>query len=155
MKKAQVFSPDFVVASVIFLLILSILQVYTQNVYDKIERHDNLLYYENLISTTDILMLYRGYPDNWNETNVEVMGLAGRPNCINRSKLESMMSMTDQKIKELMNIEGRSFNITVSNETGMAYTKGSMDWSDAENIFIINRNGLMEGEPVSFKFIVW
>ena len=74
--KAQVFSPDFIVASVMFILILVILHVHTQDVYEKIEKQENMIYYENLVSTTDLLLLYHGYPPYWNETNIEVLGLA-------------------------------------------------------------------------------
>ncbi len=155
MKKAQVFTPDFIVASIMFLLILTILQVYTQNMYEKIDRQEKLLYYESLISTTDTLLLYHGYPEYWNENNVEVLGIAEKPNYLNRTKIECMMSMTDDKIRKTINIEGMSFNITIENDTDIMYTKGSSDWEDAEDIFIINRNGIMDGKSVKIKFIVW
>jgi hypothetical protein len=94
-------------------------------------------------------MLYRGYPAGWNQTNVEVLGLAERPNYLNRTKMEYMMGISDNLIKELMDIEGSSFNITVSNKTDVIYTKGVSDWGNAESIFIVNRNGIMEGVPVT------
>lgn len=153
--KGQAFSPDFIVASIIFLLILTILQVYTQNMYEKIDKQQNLFYYESLVSTTDVLLLYRGYPANWNQSNVEVMGLAEKPNYINRTKVEEMMAMSESRIRKVMNIEGMSFNMTFSNQTDMLYTSGESDWSSAENIFIINRNAVMDGKPVKLTFIVW
>lgn len=153
--KAQAFTPDFVVASIIFLLILTMLQVYTQNMYEKIDKQQNLLYYDNLVSTTDLLLLYGGYPQNWDQVNVEVLGIAEKPNYVNRTKVEHMMGMGDDQIKKIMNIEGKSFNITFSNETGIIYTKGSSDWGSADNIFIINRNALMNGDVLKISFIVW
>ncbi len=155
MKKAQVFTPDFIVASIMFLLILTILQVYTQNMYEKIDKQENLLYYDSLISTTDILLLYQGYPEYWNENNVEVLGVAKKPNYLNRTKVEHMMNMTNDKIRKIINIEGRSFNMTIENSTDIMYTKGSSDWGNAENIFVINRNGIMDERSVKIRFIVW
>ena len=155
MKKAQVFTPDFIVASIMFLLILTILQVYTQNMYEKIERQENLLYYDSLISTTDILLLYQGYPEYWNENNVEVLGVAEKPNYLNRTKVEHMMNMTNDKIRKIINIEGRSFNVTIKNSTDIMYTTGDSDWEDSENIFVINRNGIMDDIPVKIILLVW
>src|SRR4030042_425618 len=153
--KAQVFSPDFVVASIIFLLVLTILQVYTQNMYEKIDNQQKPLYYESLVSTTDILLLYGGYPENWDQGNVEGLGLAEKPNYVNRTKVEQMMAKNENQIRSIINVEGMSFNITFSNETGVLYTKGSADWSSAENIFIVNRNAIMDEEPVKKSFIIW
>ena len=153
--KAQVFSPDFVVASVIFILILVILNVHTQGVYEKIEKQENMLYYESLVSTTDLLLLYHGYPKYWNETNVEILGLAERPNHLNRTKVEQMMNMSEERIKSLLNLGGKSFRLTIENSTGVMFEKGDTDWSDAETIYIINRNAIMDGIPVKIKFLVW
>lgn len=143
------------VASVIFLLILTILQVYTHNVYEKIESQENMLYYENLISTTDTFLLYHGYPQYWDNDNVEVLGLVERPNYLNQTKVEQMMNLTEEQIKTLLNLGGRSFYFTVENGTDVMFEKGDTDWEDTETVYIINRNALMEGIQVKIRFLVW
>ena len=154
--KGQAFSPDFIIASVIFLLILIMLNTYTNSMYEKIEKQENMIYYETLLSTTDIMMLYGGYPENWNSTNVEVIGLAGRPNYINRTKLETMVNgISNNRIKELLGIEDRSFNITVRNGTSTLYTKGGSDWSNSKNIYVVKRRALMDEQEIEISLLVW
>ncbi len=153
--KAQVFSPDFIVASVMFILILVILHVHTQDMYEKIEKQENMIYYENLVSTTDLLLLYHGYPPYWNETNVEVLGLADRPNYLNRTRVEQMMGMSESKIKSLLNLGGKSFRFIIENSTDVMFEKGDTGWESAETVYIINRNAIMDEAPVKIKFWVW
>lgn len=153
--KAQIFSTDFVVASVIFILILIMLEVHTQNIYDKIEKQENMFYYENLISTTDTLLLYQGYPKYWNESNVEVLGIAERPNYLNRTKVEQMMGLSENQIKTLLNLEDRNFYFTLENSTEIMFEKGDVDWADAETVYIINRNAVMDENAVKIRFLVW
>ncbi len=143
------------VASVIFLLILVVTHVYTQNIYEKIDRQESMIYYESLISTTDVLLLYPGYPEKWSQGNVEVLGIAERPNYINSTKMGSMMNMTEDRIKELMGIEGNNFYFTVENDTGLVFEKGTTAWNNTDTVYIINRNALMDGASVKIRFLVW
>ena len=154
--KGQAFSPDFIIASVIFLMIIIMLNTYTSNTYEKIEGQENMIYYENLLSTTDTMLLYQGYPENWDSSNVEVIGLAGRPNHINKTKMERMINdLTNEEIKKLLHIEDKSFNITIQNKTDTLYTKGESDWRDADEVYVVNRRALMNENDIRLRFLIW
>ena len=155
MNKAQAFTPDFIVATIMFILIMVILHIHIQSMYEKIENQERMIYYENLVSTTDLLLLYHGYPEHWNHTNVEVIGLAERLNYLNRTKVEEMKLLTNERIKDLLNLGGKSFYFSIKNSTDTVLEKGTTDWSAAENIYIINRNAMMDGASVEIRFLVW
>ncbi len=154
-NKAQIFTPDFIVATVTFLVIMVMLYTHTENMYERLNTQEELIYYENLISVTDLLLLYPGYPEYWNATNVEVLGLAERPNYLNKTKVEMLNSMSDAKIKQLLGIEGMNFYFSIENSTDKIVEKGTMDWSGAENLYIVNRNAVMNGASVKLKLLVW
>jgi len=154
-NKGQIFTPDFIVATVTFLAIMVMLYTHTENVYERLNTQEELIYYENLVSVTDLLLLYHGYPKYWNTSNVEVLGLAERPNYLNKTKVEMLSSMSDAKIKQLLGIEGMNFYFSIENSTDKIVEKGSTDWSGAENLYIVNRNAVMNGTSVKLKLLVW
>ena len=154
-NKAQIFTPDFIVATVTFLVIMVMLYTHTENMYERLNTQEELIYYENLVSVTDLLLLYHGYPKYWNTSNVEVLGLAERPNYLNKTKVEMLNSMSDAKIKQLLGIEGMDFYFSIENSTDKIVEKGTMDWSGAENLYIVSRNAVMNGASVKLKLLVW
>ncbi len=158
MKKAQSFGPDFVVSSIVFILILSMLHIHVQSIYERIEKQNDLIFYESLVSTTDLLMLYHGYPRNWNSNNVEVLGLAERPNKLNETKVIRFMNdISNENVSKLLNIEGMSFYFLIKNKTSVIMEKNNTGWEkireDSDNIYIINRNAVMNEKQIEIDFL--
>ncbi|MCD6477474.1 MAG: hypothetical protein J7K87_00535 [Candidatus Aenigmarchaeota archaeon] len=155
-NKAQIFSPDFIMATIIFLFILVTLQVNNYMIREKIAEQQDMLYYDSLLSKTDILVLYSGYPKYWDASNVEVLGFAERPNILNETKIKEFVSMDENDIKKLLDIEGKSFYFFVKNSEGkIMYEKGSPSWENSDEVFVVKRDAVMNGKGVEMRFIVW
>ena len=155
-NKGQLFTPDFIMATVIFLFILITLQVNNYAIREKISNEEDMLYYDSLTSKSDILILYSGYPKYWNETNVEILGLADKPNVLNKTKIETFVSMDNGDIKKLLNIEDKSFYFVIrDSDDNILYEKGSTSWGNSEKIFVVKRDIIIGNKGAEMRFIVW
>jgi len=155
-NKGQLFTPDFIMATVIFLFILITLQVNNYAIREKISNEEDMLYYDSLISKTDILVLYPGYPKYWNGSNVEIIGFAEKPNVLNKTKIEAFVSMSDSNIKKLLNIEDKSFYFIIRDSNdNILYEKGSTSWQNSEKIFVVKRNVIIDEKGAEMRFIVY
>jgi len=143
-------------ATVIFLFILVTLQVNNYVIREKISNEEDMLYYDSLTSKSDILVLYPGYPKCWNKTNVEIIGLADKPNTLNKTKIENFASMSDSKIKKMLNIEDKSFYFVIrDSDDNVLYDKGSTSWGNSEKIFVVKRDVIIDNKGAEMRFIVW
>lgn len=155
-NKGQLFTPDFIMATVIFLFILITLQVNNYAIREKISNEEDMLYYDSLTSKSDILILYSGYPKYWNRTNVEILGLADKPNVLNKTKIETFVSMDNGDIKKLLNIEDKSFYFVIrDSDDNILYEKGSTSWGNSEKIFVVKRYVIIGNKGAEMRFIVW
>lgn len=114
-----------------------------------------MLFYEELLSTTDILMLSKGYPKNWNSSNVQVIGLASTANNLNRTKVGQFLKLNYEKVKKKISIENREFFFKLENKTNTIGTLGNETYNNSENINTITREGLMENEKIKMTLTVW
>lgn len=164
-KSGQLFSSDFLVAVLVFLFIMTAVQVQHSIILGKIENQHNHLYRETLISRTDTLVMFSGQPEGWNESTVEVLGLStGEPNHINETSLQRFIQMDMYKAKRLLGLRERSFYFSVENSTGnvlsgggVQYDKGADNWGDAEDIYTVRRNVFLgqQGEAAIMRLVVW
>lgn len=83
-----------------------------------------MLFYEELVSATDSLILGKGYPENWNSSNVEVLGLASSPNRLDENKIESFLNLGYEEIKQKLGIGNKDFYLEIKNENGKIIKKG-------------------------------
>lgn len=92
--KGQVWSLDFIVSVIVFLSVLIPLffvwnQINLQNqqelLFEDIERM--------ALSLSDSLVRTGGFPEDWNESTVSVIGLASGDNILDESKVSSFLSM--------------------------------------------------------------
>ncbi|NIO19414.1 MAG: hypothetical protein GTN76_01360 [Candidatus Aenigmarchaeota archaeon] len=93
-RKGQVWSLDFVTSLIIFFLVLVPLffvwnyvniQNMEQRTFDDIE--------VLALTTSDSLIRTKGVPENWNSSNVNVIGLADEENILNPTKVSEFLSM--------------------------------------------------------------
>ncbi len=93
-RKAQVWSLDFIVSVVIFLVILIPL-LFTWD-YINAKNREQILFDDAegiALSVSDALLRTRGVPEGWNGASVSVLGLAERENVLNATKIAYLLSM--------------------------------------------------------------
>lgn len=93
-RKGQVWSLDFVTSLVLFFLVLIPvffiwnyinIQNMEQKTFDEIETL--------ALIVSDSLIRTKGIPENWNSSNVNVIGLADEENVLNSTKVSNFLSM--------------------------------------------------------------
>ena len=149
-KKGQVLSFDLLIAVTIFSLILAILVSQINRNTEKINelREQNKMI-EEAYKISDIFFR-EGYPRNWNETNVEILGLQTN-NRIDWNKLEKLKNLSYQKSLVLLGAS-YDYNITIqSNAINWTFGKSIENYS---TIVKINRIGILNSSIVLIQIMV-
>jgi hypothetical protein len=112
LSKAQVISGDFIMSLAVFMIVIVlVLNVYT-NVSEKVAGADETRNMEAIsLFASDALMKTPGYPADWNETSVQVIGLSdgGR---LNMSKIRKFVAMDYDTARDLLGFQSYNFNVT-------------------------------------------
>ncbi|MBI5229637.1 hypothetical protein HY991_05995 [Candidatus Micrarchaeota archaeon] len=140
MKKAQVFTTDFVISIILFLFLVAIIFLMWNNTSNQINTAEARKDIQNSAQhISDSLLKSRGSPDNWNNlldiSSITSIGLANEMHALNLSKVRrfreiSLMDWTTTKsgyyrISDLFGITGKyDWNLTVTNLNGEMITVG-------------------------------
>ena len=161
--RAELFSSDFMISMFIFLSALLIIVFYYQNlqtdVYETSNRNDM---YSKAINLASLLAESSGYPQFWNSTNVEIIGLydSGK---FNLTKFGELKNIDYQTAKVLLGTGVYNFNITLKNTTGSIIEKPSnpnykytygLDAANAEQTMLVKRLGVADLEGNATKIIM-
>ncbi len=136
-RKAQVWSLDFATSFVIFMLVLIPLffiwsYVNTQNqqqlIFDDLEN--------TALSVSDALVRTKGLPEDWNPSDVSVIGLASEENVLNATKVSYLLAMGSADYNMTRNIltGGYDFFFNLTDLNGTSY--GTIG-SKAENRMVV------------------
>jgi len=154
-------SIDFVISAVIFLLVI-VLVIFAWN-YTNSQVAEQIEFNEiesTALTVSDSLIRTSGIPADWNQTNVNVIGLAIEDNILNDTKASRFVNLSyaDARVLlvgkynfyfELDHING---TIIVYNGTNM--TAGIYPANSAI-IVPVERYVLYQNKPARMKFIVW
>lgn len=156
--KAQLWSTDFALSAVIFFLALGIM-VFAWN-YTTIQAQESLLVSDlenSAILVSDFLARDPGYPQDWNTSNVQVIGLASSENILNPGKIQSFLNMSYSKAKILLSIGDYEFHFEVlyMNSTLINGLSFGSQPTNAEAVVPIERPVLYQGSPARMKLIIW
>ncbi|OYT43125.1 MAG: hypothetical protein B6U88_01830 [Candidatus Aenigmarchaeota archaeon ex4484_56] len=105
---------DFIFSVTIFIILITYLFVQIFNNYPtQIGLSKSNYFFSEAYRVSELLIKDEGYPNDWNETNVERLGLSSEPYILNNSKLTELDKLCDvlsltkiQKIKESLDIDG-------------------------------------------------
>ena len=92
--RAQIWSMDFIASITIFILMFSVV-VFSWN-YINTQNTERSLFSDMQVlglDVSDIIVRIPGNPEDWNESNVQSIGLATRENVLNETKVEQFISM--------------------------------------------------------------
>ncbi len=149
--KGQVLSFDLLVAIVIFSLVLAMLisQIsYSSKEIDETRKQNEMMEASYKVSE---VFFREGYPNDWNESNVEILGLEddGR---MSWDKLQELENMGYQKSLSLLGLN-YNYNITIESST--------LDWTfgknpeNSTNLIKINRLSILNSSFVSIQVMVF
>lgn len=153
--KGQAFAPDFLTSVVILGVMLSVFLVSWNSIVDAqiTDQRDQELYYQGERTMKNMLNS-PGSPENWNSSNVEVLGFAERPHVLNESKIEMFESMSSSKKKSLLTAIG--FNLKIVGDE-VIYDIGQTP--NASQVFGFRRDALLnrsgELERVEVRYATW
>jgi len=169
--KAELFSSDFMISILLFFTVLIIIAVYYQNlqsdIYEANNRNDM---YAKTINVASLLAESSGYPQFWNSTNVQVLGLydSGK---FNLTKFEYLINKTNldyQTVKTMLGTGAYDFFISLRNVSGSIIVKPSnpnfnyscgLYPSNPEQTLLVKRLGVvnLEGNStkVTLEVILW
>jgi hypothetical protein len=171
--RAELFSSDFMISMFIFLSALLIIVFYYQNlqtdVYENSNRNDMM---SKAIKVASLLAESSGYPQYWNSTNVQVIGLydSGK---FNLTKLEYLINNTTsypatyQTVKTMLGTGVYNFFLSLKNTTGDIIEKPGTNYNysygmpvvNAEQTVLVKRLGMVNlggnSTKVTLEVILW
>jgi hypothetical protein len=99
-NNAQIWFTDFVIGTLIFTFMLIVYYTYTTNIskQDSLTASDMIADLES-VSTS---LLLSGFPDNWDNTTVQIIGITNNNQRINESKLRNFRDLPYKKAKKIL-----------------------------------------------------
>ena len=144
-KKAQVWSLDFIIAIAFFAISLTIYFKYAGQIFNEDEMNLEELRIEAASISSSLMT--PGYPQDWNESNVERIGISTDGSTISPEKLESFrtISTSYEKTRKLLSashqyyiqLSNNSTNISLS---GLKYSATAKLIATAEKIVLYNNS---------------
>ncbi|MFP4116758.1 MAG: hypothetical protein ACLFTY_01955 [Candidatus Aenigmatarchaeota archaeon] len=164
-KLGQIFSADFLVGVIVVLFVMTTLQVYNSRILEDIKEEQRMVFHESLASRTDTLLLFEGYPEDWNSTNVEVLGFStGTPNELDVTKLAEYFEMDNDTAEELLGFYDRDYYLSledgdgnVLDSNGTVFERGKKSWEDTRNVYTVEREVSIDEiqGKASMRLVVW
>jgi len=165
MNKGQVWSFDFAVSVVIFFTVVSMV-LFSWNYIGA--KHVEQMIFNEMESVTvgisDSLIRTTGYPEEWNKTNVQIIGLADEENILNQTKIQYFVNMSYDSIRATLGIMNYNFylgirylNDTIIEMDGTDLEVGEhpASYSNSTMIVPIERYMLFDHKVASLMFILW
>jgi len=160
MRKALAFSTDFMISGFIFFAILSMTYLTWNAIESKSIAFQDYRYLSQKAGyVTEVLVRTEGYPNDWNSTNVNLPGLLDNEMYISNKKLDSLMLINLNDLKNMWGISSYNFNMTISDTSNVYFTLGeTLDGSEKQvvsksRLVIYNdSNNLIKTE---LQFVLW
>lgn len=154
-RKSQTVSIDLFMAVFVFIILLILIisswNIYQVKIVERMAYEDIMV---NAFQIADLLVKSRGYPLEWNSTNVEVIGLAASDRIISSEKLNSFFNISYSSSKELLNIERYDFYFQVKHINGTAADSYGLESNGTYSVSA-KRYVLYENEKAIIDFKLW
>ncbi|MBW2996247.1 hypothetical protein KY332_03030 [Candidatus Woesearchaeota archaeon] len=156
-NKAQVWYTDFMIGIMIFFIVIMIYFAYAHNVsQDPNEITSELLMDAKAISSS---LVTQGSPSDWNQSNVNVIGITDGDQRLVQEKLDMFVNMTYSQAKTKLRTP-YDFYFYLEDLEGNRISLGENDWfgknaSNADNAVFITRVVVYESELINMVVNVW
>lgn len=163
--KAQVWSFDFAASVIVFFMIMSVLFFVWQ--YTTIQNEDQMLFNDmenSALTITDTLIRTRGFPEYWNASNVEILGLASEENVLNETKLLMFVQMGYDDSKRILGVPAYQFYFQVlhlngtqatANGTELVAGLNPLDYPNSTTVVPLERYILFDSKVAKLRFMLW
>ena len=155
-NKAQTLTYDFFIALAIFIAIVSLVVVHWY--FSSVQMQETMEKNFALKATLSASQAWfkEGFPRYWDLENVIELGLANDGK-INRTKMEMLNQLGYSKVTLLLNLGNYNLRYEIYNKTNdliFSFPNNS-DLSRAKNVYKIERVGILDGQPVKVRTLVW
>lgn len=155
-KKAQVWSLDFIVSLMIFMAAL--IPLFFAWNYVNMQNQQQIMFGEaenQALQVTDALVRTRGLPEGWDQTSVNVIGLASEENVLNATKVSYLLSMggSDYERTRAIMTGGYDFFLNITDINGTVHgTIGTKPEGSA--IIPVERYCICNGRITKIEFAI-
>jgi len=162
--KGQIFSSDLMIAGIIFLLILTLSLVYSNDVANKISilEQDNLR--EQAVQNAANALVYSpGKPANWQNfsdlSGIFAIGIADSRNVIDPTKINQLviLSQTDyDQIKDLLGLSKYGLKVSIIDLlNNQVFFEFGVEPGSNQSVSAVNRFALLDGQDVIVRVKVF
>lgn len=124
-SKGQFFSIDFVLALALFsLVVLSVAFAWEDARAQALDLQAHANIYSKAEAVSDSLVRSKGFPENWNATSVQSIGLASEARVLNESKAEEMMGLSYSTAKSKLAVWEYDFYFNLTDSSGELINTG-------------------------------
>ena len=119
-RKSQVLSPDFIMSIIIFSVILGLGIMLWNTSCEKLTRYDDTEQMQKkVLYVSDILLNTQGVPQNWNTTNVIMVGLKeNNTDILDTDKIISFKMLEYNHSKEVLGLGSYEYFINITDPNG-------------------------------------
>jgi len=155
-KRGQVESYDIVVALVLFMFIFVTLRgIWIGNLNSLESEQRNVEMRLKADQAVNSIIRIRGFPENWDSENVELIGLAEKKNVLKEESLQEFAAIEYGTAKELLKLGGYDFNFTLhAKDTSNNFAAG-MPVDNNSSIVSLKRIVKYKGAEASVVFKVF
>jgi hypothetical protein len=160
-NKGQFFSPDLIIAILIFLSILFFFFNASDAIFARVSLNEKLLEADEVAhNTMNILVYSPGVPINWENKNIsqtQIFGLASQKNVIDVNKIERLILFLDNyyiETKERMGLGKNEFKIELIDSDGTSLYSSNKTFGNTEFKLNYERIVLFEGRQVTLRGVI-
>ncbi len=163
--KAQVWSFDFMASVLVFFMILAVLFFAWE--YTTFQNEDQIIFNDmenSALTLADSIIRTRGFPEYWNESNVQVLGLASEENVLNETKILMFVQMDYDSAKRILGIPAYEFYFQLlrlngtqarANSTDLLTGLDPTEFQNSTIIVPVERYILFESRVAKLRFMLW
>lgn len=160
-SKGQTISLDFLVSVIIFIVFMLLLIPVISNIESDFQDQKNRRFMETkIITVSDLLLKTPGYPENWNDVNVESIGLVTGEQ-LNGSKMMILKTMGYDRVRSIIGLSGTEFYMNFTNYknepvffNGIKLEYGNSDIS-GNYVYKIKRLSVMNDTIIIMNLVIW
>ena len=163
--KAQAWSFDFMASvTVFFLVVITLFFVWEYTVYQNTEQMIFNEMENKALMTADMMIRTKGFPEQWNDSNVQLIGLADDENVLDETKMITFVGMDYENTKMILGIPSYEYFFQVVHLNGtQAQSQGTdlilgIDPTGLVNSSVvvpIERYVLFDHRVAKLRFMLW
>jgi hypothetical protein len=164
-RQGQAWSFDFLASVTIFFMVLIVLFFAWE--YSAVQNTDQIIFNDmesRALNTVDTIIRTGGFPEHWNETTVEVLGLASEENILNETKIVMLVNMDYDDVRRIMGLHPYQFYFQVLNlnntqaESGGTPLFTGLDptvYTNSTAVVPVERYVLFDHAVAKLRFMLW